>query len=136
MQIPELLLVDDRKDDHDLFRDALALSGLRVSLTYAFTVPEAVRQVTRPRPLSAGPFRCLMVVDLCIPGMDGMALFRIVRSVYPPAEVAIVVLSGSIKDSDQVACREFAIGDFMRKTEDRAELAHWIGSLSRFLPPG
>ena len=58
------------------------------------------------------------------------------RSVYPPAEVAIVVLSGSITDSDQVACREFAIGDFMRKTEDRAELAHWIGSLSRFLPPG
>lgn len=136
MILPDLLHVDDSQDSLLLFRDVLARSALRVNLQQAASVPDAVRALTQPRPRSSCAFRCLVVLDLELPGLGGVAFLRTIRPLYPTSEVPIVVLTGARRPEHASLSTTYGISDVMQKPIDSLDLLKWINTLQRFLPNG
>ena len=134
MPIPEILLVEDRKDDRELFEAALLVSGLRARLTFAADAIEAVVRLNRLGAVPGSRLPALIVLDLGLPGLKGQTLLQVIRTAYGPREVAIIVLTGSQRLADREICGTWAISDYMVKPQDHAELVRWVKTLSRFLP--
>jgi len=95
-------------DDHTLFREALVslLKGLEpeISIIEAANAEEAIGATEHYRELD------LILLDLVIPGSDGLELFGTLRAAAP--EVPIVILSGendpgTIKQALEAGARGF-----------------------------
>ena len=131
--LPEILLVEDSKDDRDLFRMALAESGLLARLTCAADAPDAVFRLNRLGPFANTNLPDLIVMDLGLPGLRGQTLLQVIRNVYGPRHIPVVVLTGSRSDEDEQACDAWGISDYTVKPQDPTSLASYIASLGRFL---
>jgi two-component system nitrate/nitrite response regulator NarL len=89
-------------DDHRTFAEALALTlelEPGVVTDVAATGPEAVEAVTRRRP-------DVVLMDIEMPGMDGIAAIRRIREVRPDAPVIVL----SAHDDDVVRARAIEAG--------------------------
>jgi len=117
-------------DDHDLVREGLKVMierhpGWKVCGTAA-TGPEAVAQARKLRP-------DLVVVDLQLPGCDGLEVTRQVREHLPHCEVLIFTGSGG---SDGAIRAAFASGakSFISKTDAGEYLIDALKSLAEHRP--
>ena len=134
--LPEILLVEDRADDRDLFRLALAESGLRARLTCAADAPDAVLRLNRLGRFADMGLPALIVLDLGLPGLKGQTLLQVIRNAYGPRHIPVVVLTGSKRQEDQDACDAWGISDYAIKPQEHADLVAFIASLGRFLSTG
>jgi CheY-like chemotaxis protein/nitrogen-specific signal transduction histidine kinase len=104
---PEKILVAD--DDEDvLFMIVLALKKQGYEVAGAKDGLEALEKIRQQ-----GPFSILMT-DLMMPGMNGLALLRAARSLDPLIEIIIVTAAGTL-DSAISAMREDGAYDFILK---------------------
>ncbi|MDX2283526.1 MAG: response regulator [Bacteroidia bacterium] len=76
------------------------------------------------------PFR-LVLMDLHMPEMDGLAATRLIRSQFPAdRQPVIIALTASVMKSDIDACTEAGMNDFMskpfRQQELAAKLRQWL----------
>ncbi len=134
MSIPEILLIEDRRDDRDLFEAAVLVSGLRAKVTFAADAVEAVVRLNRLGSVHGSTLPALIVLDLGLPGLKGQTLLQVIRTAYGPRDVAIIVLTGSQRPADKATCSTWSISDYMVKPQDYAELVRWVKTLARFLP--
>ncbi len=134
MAAPEILIIEDRKDDRDLFTAAVFASGLHATVTHASDATEAVVRLNRLGGYAGKPLPALVVLDLGLPGLKGKTLLQVIRTAYGPREVPLVVLTGSRRPDDKTICASWGIDEFMVKPQDFAELVRWVRSLERFLP--
>ncbi|MBA3936980.1 MAG: response regulator [Planctomycetes bacterium] len=134
MAIPEILLIEDRQDDRELFAAALLVSGVRARLTCAADAIEAVVRLNRLGAVNGSTLPALIVLDLGLPGLKGQTLLQVIRTAYGPREVAIIVLTGSQRPADKDICSTWAISDYMVKPQNYADLVGWVRTLGRFLP--
>ncbi len=134
MAAPEILMIEDRKDDRDLFTAAVIASGLHATVTHASDATEAVVRLNRLGGYAGKPLPALVVLDLGLPGLKGKTLLQVIRTAYGPREVPLVVLTGSHRADDELVCSSWGISEFMIKPQDFAELVRWVKSLERFLP--
>src|SRR5258708_1943618 len=83
-----LLIVEDDDNLHDLFRLLLESGGYTVSL---------VRDAVEGRALLDRIKKVdLIILDLMLPGMDGIALCKVIRSRPDTATTPILIMSASI----------------------------------------
>jgi CheY-like chemotaxis protein len=134
--IPEILLLEDSRNDRDLFALALANSGVRALLRHAGDVADAVRQLTRVGAYTHRKLPAVVVLDLALPKLDGIALLRLIRRDIIPNHIPVVVLTGSLRESDRAMCESLGVDDFQIKPVQFADLVAFAASLSRFLPGG
>ncbi len=134
--IPEILLLEDSRNDRDLFALALANSGVRAVLRHAEDVADAVRQLTRVGAYARCPLPAVVVLDLALPNLDGIALLRLIRRDIIPNHIPVVVLTGSLRERDRAACESLGVDDYQIKPVLFADLVTFAGSLRRFLPGG
>jgi len=118
-----VLVVDDAPANRELI---LALLGpFELQLTEASDGLEALEAATRT------PFD-LVLMDLHMPGMDGMAATRAIRGGDLNQRTPIVAVSASVQPSDVEACRQAGMDDHIGKPISTRELvgkvAHWIGA--------
>ena len=106
-------------DDHTLFRDALvqyierAVDGASVSLAKDF--PQAMEQ------MRSNPDQDLVLLDLRMPGMDGLNGFKHLKESYPDTRVAL--MSGVAEEEDVNKAFEFgAVGYFPKTLSGKALL--------------
>ena len=83
-----ILVVDDEEDIRLLYQEELREAGYQV--TVAADGHEALRMVQQGRP-------DLMVVDIKMPGMDGVELLRRVREIYRDLPIIICTAYGDFK---------------------------------------
>ena len=134
MDLPEILLIEDRDDDRELFEAAVTQAGLQVRVVHAADAAHAVLRLNRRGRYDGIPLPALIVLDLGLPGFNGRALIHVIRRAYGVREIPIVVLTGSRRPEDHARCREWGANEFVVKPEDPAGLLGLVRTLARYLP--
>ena len=101
-----ILVVDDEQDIQELVEYNLAKAGYEVSCVGS---GEAALQAARTTPPD------LIVLDLMLPGLDGLDCCRVLRSDPTTRNIPIVMLTAKGEDSDVVAGLELGADDYVTK---------------------
>jgi DNA-binding response OmpR family regulator len=115
-----VLVVDDDPTVSDVVRRYLERAGLHVTL--AADGPAALRAFEAERP-------DLVVLDLMLPGIDGLEVCRRLRS--GPDEVPIVMLTALGEESDRVLGLQLGADDYVTKPFSPRELVLRVQSVLR-----
>jgi DNA-binding NtrC family response regulator len=125
MSSPAILIVDDEKNIRLTLSSAL--EALTISADTASTGEEALQK------LAEKPFK-LMLLDLKLPGMDGLEVLRQVNDKYPEMKVIMITAYGSI----EVAVEAMRIGavDFLQKPFDPSVVRDMVSRVLQAPPEG
>jgi DNA-binding NtrC family response regulator len=103
----KILLVDDEENFIRTISERLDLRDL-TSQT-AFNGQQALGHVDNQEP-------DVMVLDLRMPGIDGMEVLRQVRKSYP--EIQVIIQTGHGNDLDEAEARRLGVFDYLKKPVD------------------
>lgn len=101
-----ILAVDDEEDILELIRYNLAREGYRIGA--AKTGEEALEEARREKP-------DLIILDLMLPGIDGLEVCRRLKSDALTAPIPIVMLTAKGEDADIVTGLELGADDYITK---------------------
>lgn len=116
---PHILVVDDRRDIRDPLRQYLQKQGMRVSL--ADSAAEARLSLSNAA-------IDLIVLDIMMPGEDGLSLCRDIRSKSP---IPIILLTALSDETDRIVGLELGADDYMVKPFNPRELLARIRAILR-----
>lgn len=106
MPSKQVLVVDDEEDILELVRFNLSKEGYEVKCT---TTGEAAIESVR----AAQPD--LMVLDLMLPGMDGLEVTRFLKNNPDTRNIPIVMLTAKTEESDVLTGLEMGADDYVTK---------------------
>lgn len=112
----KVLLVDDEQDFLETLSNRLEMRGLKVS---AVTSGEQAVSEARQQDYDA------IVVDLAMPGIDGLETLKRIKADNPNAE--IIMLTGHASVQSGVEAMKLGAGDFLQKPVELTELMSKIG---------
>ena len=113
-----MLLVEDDEDHVFLVRRALAdLPGAKVTVEVAGDGEQAVDRLARARFTPGGPPQ-LVLLDLKMPRMDGLAVLRGIRADQTAAGLPVVVLTSSERQEDREEALRLGATWFVCKPTD------------------
>jgi len=115
MKKPRILIVDDELSVRTSLREWFLEDG--------FDVETAEDGLDALRHLDDGAFD-LMIVDLKMPGMDGISLQRRVREIDPNATIVILTAFASVETA--VEALKMGAFDYVTKPVDPDELSHTV----------
>jgi len=101
-----ILAVDDEEDILELMRYNLTREGFLVST--AANGEDALKAVSQKNP-------DLILLDLMLPGMDGLEICRLLKKDRKTAEIPIVMLTAKGEESDIIAGLELGADDYVTK---------------------
>ena len=110
-----ILLVDDEEEFITTLAERMQLRNLPSQ--YAFNGDQALQMVAAFPP-------DVMILDLKMPGIDGMEVLRRVKKEYPRIEVIILTGHGAKKDEDEA--RRLGAFEYLKKPVDIDELTQQI----------
>jgi DNA-binding NtrC family response regulator len=99
-----ILVVDDEKNIRRTL--ALVLEGEGFEVIDAGTAEEGLEKAAKARP-------DLVMLDVCLPGIDGISALRQLQSMDP--KLPVVMISGHASVKDAVAATRFGAYDFLEK---------------------
>ncbi|MFG1378342.1 response regulator [Xanthobacter autotrophicus] len=124
---PHIAIVDDHRDIRDLVGKYLTQHGYRTSLADSAA---ALR-----RQLERGAAPDLVVLDVMMPGEDGLSLCRFLRST---TELPVILLTAMAEETDRIVGLEIGADDYLTKPFSPRELLARIKAVLRrvhSLPP-
>jgi two-component system OmpR family response regulator len=116
---PHILVVDDHRDIRDLVSRALTKDGFRVSTA---ADGRAMRKVLADSRID------LILLDLMLPGEDGLSLCRAVRT---ESKLPIIMLTAKGDEVDRVIGLEMGADDYLSKPFGSRELIARIKAVLR-----
>ena len=116
---PLILVVDDDADLRTLISDFLRANGLRVDSAADGVEMDARIAAERPD---------LIVLDLMMPGEDGLSILRRLRK---PGGPAVIMLSAMGEDTDRIIGLEVGADDYLPKPCNPRELLARIRAVLR-----
>jgi two-component system OmpR family response regulator len=116
---PHILIVDDHREIRELVSRALAKEGFRVSTA---ADGRAMRQVLADSRID------LILLDLMLPGEDGLSLCRSLRS---QSNIPIIMLTAKGDEVDRVIGLEMGADDYLPKPFGSRELVARIRAVLR-----
>ena len=114
-----ILVVDDQREICDLVQDYLSDEGYRVSIA---NDGAAMRRVMAQSAVD------LVILDLMLPGEDGLTLARALRDV---SDVGIIILTGRGDTVDRIIGLEMGADDYLPKPFHPRELLARVRSVLR-----
>ena len=117
-----ILVVDDDRQIVRLVQSYLQQSGFTV-LT-AYDGEEALHVVRREKP-------DLVVLDLMLPGRDGLDVTRILRSDEALAAIPILMLTARVEDVDKLIGLELGADDYLTKPFNPPEVVARVKAILR-----
>jgi DNA-binding response OmpR family regulator len=117
-----LLVVEDDKDIADLIAHYLQKAGHTIETATSGTV--ALRQVKASAP-------DLILLDLMLPGMDGLLVCQTLRSDPATAAIPIIMLTARGEEAERVAGLELGADDYVTKPFSPRELTARVAALLR-----
>lgn len=116
METTRVLIVDDEKDFSAALSERMSSRGLAVQT--ADNGPDALRQ------LETGDFDAI-VLDLVMPGMDGIETLKTIRQKHP--ELQVILLTGHASLEKGLESIKLGALDFLEKPADFSALLKKIG---------
>ncbi len=117
-----VLVIDDEKDLVELIRFNLEKEGCRVIGAADGESGLALAAAEKPD---------LIVVDLMLPGIDGLQVCRLLRKGSETRRVPIIMLTAKSSESDRVVGLEIGADDYVTKPFSPRELGARIKALLR-----
>ena len=117
-----VLVVEDDASIRELLRLHLDLAG--------FSIDESEDGRTALDRARSTPFD-LVLLDIMLPGLDGVSVCRAIRNGSPNAETPILMLTAREGESDKVLGLESGADDYLTKPFGVRELMARIGALMR-----
>ena len=125
--MPDLVMViEDEKEIRDLVRYNLERAGFRVAT--AADGEDGLRQLFAARPDA-------LVLDLMLPGMNGLEILREVRAEPMTQDLPVVVLTARGAEMDKLLGFEHGADDYMTKPFSPRELVARLQALLRRARP-
>lgn len=115
-----ILMIDDEQFVCKLFARMLEQAGYRV--VTAHSGEDGLQRFQQERP-------AVTLLDLHLPGMDGLAVLRQLRVLAPAAKV--IILTGISHTEEETAARRLGVMDFLRKDLDIDVILQRIRQMSR-----
>ena len=106
MSRERILAVDDEEDILELLRFNLAREGYRVNCSAS---GEEALRIARTKPID------LIVLDLMLPGMDGLDVTRKIKGDVNIAHIPIIMLTAKGEEADIVTGLELGASDYVTK---------------------
>ncbi|MGC8658146.1 MAG: response regulator [Desulfomonilaceae bacterium] len=100
----KVLMVDDEEDFVRTLDERMKIRNLDTSV--ALSGEEAMKKLEESTP-------DVLLVDLKMPGMDGMEVLRRAREAYPGVQV--VMLTGHGSEADEIEARRLGVFEYLRK---------------------
>lgn len=122
MSNERILVVEDEPDIVELVTRALARHGFRVDA--AASGEEAVRKARQLVP-------DVVILDLMLPGIDGMEVCRMLRGDPRTAAAPIIMLTARSEEADMVAGLEVGADDYVAKPFSPKVLAARVRAILR-----
>lgn len=107
MEDIKILLVDDEEDFVSTLAERLSLRDLASETALN---GEAALQFVGDR------LPDIMVLDLKMPGINGMEVLRRIKQYYP--QIQVIILTGHGNDLDEAEARQIGIFDYLKKPVD------------------
>ncbi|WP_129672909.1 response regulator transcription factor [Candidatus Chloroploca sp. Khr17] len=117
-----ILVVDDEPGIVQIARDYLDRAGFRVLM--ADDGPGALRLARTERPH-------LLVLDLMLPGMDGLDVTRALRQDQATRKLPIIMLTARVEEADRLIGLELGADDYMTKPFSPRELVARVRAVLR-----
>lgn len=114
-----IVVVDDEEDIRETVREYLEMQGYRVTTA---TGGEDLRRIVADEPVD------LVVLDITMPGEDGLSLARFLREGPKPA---ILMLTAAGETVDRIVGLEMGADDYMAKPFDLRELLARVKAVLR-----
>lgn len=118
----KILIVEDMQSLADALRVFLQREGFQVVLAYDGV--EGLRLVTEEKP-------DLVILDIVLPGEDGLEVCRRIRQEPETARLPILILSGKGEEMDKVVGLEVGADDYLAKPFGDRELVVRVRALLR-----
>ncbi len=118
----KILIVEDERDILELVTHYLQKEGYRV--LSATDGPAGLSAAQRERP-------DLIVLDLMLPGMDGLELCRKLRADTGRSLVPVIMLTAKAEETDRVVGLELGADDYLTKPFSPKELVARVKALLR-----
>ncbi|MEM1346770.1 MAG: response regulator [Pseudomonadota bacterium] len=126
----DVLLVEDNPDHAELILDALAEVPPPTSLSHVASAEAALQRLGALAAADALPN--LILLDLNMPGMGGLALLRRLKDSETLRPLPVVVLSTSIEPEDVRAALQGHANSYTRKSADIDELEATLAAIKRY----
>lgn len=112
-------MVEDSVADEELTLRALRRCGLPLVVTVARDGGEAVSMLKGDlMTMSLAQAPRLLLLDLKLPGVDGLQVLEVVRSTPQTASMPVVVLTSSDEEDDTVRAYGLGANSYVRKPVD------------------
>ncbi|MDD5656358.1 MAG: response regulator [Elusimicrobia bacterium] len=118
--MPDILIFDDDPHVAALLGEVLRERNFTVAHYPSADGVMQIVQETRPR---------LVVLDIMMPGLDGLSACRDIRSNLATRHVKIVVITAKQFEQDRAVAMRYGVSLFLHKPFDSAKLARDIGRL-------
>lgn len=124
------LYVEDNPGDVALARFVLKDAGLRVDLHSVETGEEALRFLRQSTPYSDAPTPHIILLDLHLPGMDGLETLEAIRRQSPATPVLVFSATGD--ERELAACYDRQANACLPKPVNADEFAAVLQNAARF----
>lgn len=101
-----LLVVDDNPDDRDMLQRRFSKLGYEVAV--AADGDQALTRIARE------PFD-LVLLDVAMPGIDGLEVLKRLRKTRSPAELPVIMVTGTLAMAIQVKALGLGANDYLTK---------------------
>jgi DNA-binding response OmpR family regulator len=120
--VNRVLVVEDDKDIADLIAHSLQKGGYAVDTMASGSTVVARVRATPP---------AAIVLDLMLPGMDGLLVCQALRADPATAAVPIIMLTARGEEADRIRGLELGADDYVTKPFSPKELTARVGALLR-----
>jgi CheY-like chemotaxis protein len=128
---PTILIIDDNEDDVLLMKLVLSKNGRDLRTEFALSGEAGLALIRGGKMLPE-----LILLDLKMPGMDGIEVLRKIREDMTLSHIPVVIVTHSDMESDQQASIKAGADSFLHKASDldhfKEDIEHilnrWLGA--------
>ena len=128
-ELSTVLLVEDNSDDEELTIRSLKRANLANPIEVARDGQEALDYLFGTESQAARPPPGLVVLDLKLPGVDGLEVLQQIRTDPRTRLVPVVILTSSSEERDVINGYHLGANSFVSKPIDFNEFAHAVAQL-------